>query len=49
MVALTTVRKGSMPVVTSRAAMTASELKGTKVPARNEAMPIPIYPYSIKN
>jgi hypothetical protein len=35
------VRTGSMPVVASNVPITTSELKGTKVPARKDAIAIP--------
>lgn len=38
-----------MPVVARSAPITASELNGTNVPARNDAMAMPQYPYSMKN
>ena len=41
MVPLRMVRTGSMPVVARRVPMTTSELKGTKVPARKEAIAMP--------
>ena len=41
MVPLRMVRTGSMPVVASSVPMTTSELKGTKVPARNDAIAMP--------